>query len=91
MFGGQSAQKSGGGNDPLADNPLGKMFKDMLGGGAQPEPAREPPRAPSGAAKSPYDDVFGKMFESGREVQSGYQKNMESIFDQYLDGMKRNK
>jgi len=91
LFGGQSTPKSGSGTDPLADNPLGKMFKDMLGGGAQPEPAPEPARQPSGSSKSPYEDVFGKMFESGREIQSGYQKNMESIFDQYLDGMKRGK
>lgn len=77
---------------PYDDNPLGQIFREMLGGargGATPEPEPEPDRMPSGRTRNPYDDLFGQMFDSGREIQSGYQKNMDSIFDQYLQGMKR--
>ncbi|KGF68595.1 hypothetical protein LL06_15925 [Hoeflea sp. BAL378] len=99
MFGGGKArQPQPGAGTPFGDNPLGQIFQDMLGGamgGAQarqaPEPEQQPDpdRMPSGRKRNPYDDLFGKMFESGREVQQGYQKSMESIFDQYLQGMNR--
>lgn len=86
--------------NPFGDNPLGQIFQDMLGGamggGAarqSPEPQQQSTRETSAPDKAgnPYDDLFGKMFDSGREVQKGYQQNMESIFDQYLQGMKRPK
>lgn len=64
------------------NNPFGKMYEEMMGGGArQAEPAHEP-------AKGNYDDLFGEMFETGRKTQETYQKSVDSIFDQYLDGMK---
>ncbi|OCW57083.1 DUF937 domain-containing protein [Hoeflea olei] len=97
MFGGgQSASPQPRSGTPFDDNPLGKIFQDMFGGamgGADarkaPAPEPEPDRMPSGRARNPYDDLFGKMFEAGKDVQQGYQKNMESIFDQYLKGMNR--
>ena len=58
----------------------------MMGAGTsqpEPEPDPEPARKPN-----PYEEIFGQMFESGKEIQRGYQKDMESIFDQYLQGMK---
>src|SRR5690606_12550572 len=86
--------------DPFADNPLGKIFSDMLRGGRQAEeeePAprqttqRAQPRAnPSGRQRSPYDDLFGDMFEAGRKTRDDYEKNVGSIFDQFLQGMRRN-
>jgi hypothetical protein len=80
------------GQNPLGDNPWGKMLEEMMGGGrAQPQAREpEPQRNPSGRARTPYDDLFGKMFDSGAQVRDGYQKNMESIFDQYMSGMERN-
>jgi hypothetical protein len=80
--------------NPMTDNPLGRIFEEMMGGGrrqAEPEPQPEPqPRAnPSGRARTPYDDLFGDMFESGSKQRDDYQKNMESIFDKYLKGMDR--
>jgi hypothetical protein len=54
-----------------------------------PEEQPKPDKMPSGRDRNPYDDLFGQMFDSGREVQRGYQQNMESIFDQYLKGMNR--
>lgn len=71
--------------DP-ANNPFGRMFEEMMGGGQrreqQPEPARKP-------AKNSYEDLFGDMFETGRKQQEQYRKSVESIFDQYLEGMQR--
>jgi hypothetical protein len=81
--------------NPYGDNPLGKIFEEMLGGGrAQPEPqpqARQPqPQAnPSGRPRNPYDDLFGKMFETGSQQRDDYQKGVESIFDQFSKGMDR--
>lgn len=48
------------------------------------EAHREPERRPKG-----FDDLFGEMFETGRKTQNDYQRGMESIFDEFLDGMKR--
>ena len=99
MFGGATQRQTPqGGNTPFGDNPLGQIFQDMLGGAMgggqtrqapEPEQQPDPDRMPSGRKRNPYDDLFGQMFESGKEVQKGYQKNMESIFDQYLQGMNR--
>jgi len=80
---------------PYGDNPLGKIFEEMLGGGrAQPDPqpqARQPqPQAnPSGRPRNPYDDLFGKMFETGSQQRDDYQKGVESIFEQFSRGMDR--
>lgn len=99
MFGGGQPQRSqpraNQGANPFGDNPLGQIFQDMLGGamGAnqapEPETQPKPDKMPSGRNRNPYDDLFGQMFDSGKEVQKGYQQNMESIFDQYLKGMNR--
>ncbi len=97
MFGGGSSRqtpeptpRSANPFDP-SNNPFGKMFQDMLkgatGSSEEPiEPEAEPKRPP---AKSSYEDLFGDMFETGRKQQEQYQKSMESIFDQYMEGMKR--
>lgn len=86
MFGGAGKQQ---------DNPFGKMMEGMMGGmtggggsnplgnmfgGGQPEASAKP-------AANPYDDLFGKMFDTGRTVQKEHQKNMDGIFDQFLGGM----
>jgi hypothetical protein len=99
MFGGGAqAQAPQEKSNPFSDNPLGQIFQDMLGGAMgggltrqapEPEQQVDPDRMPSGRKRNPYDDLFGQMFESGREVQKGYQQNMETIFDQYLQGMNR--
>ncbi|WP_018688655.1 DUF937 domain-containing protein [Ahrensia kielensis] len=84
MFGGNQTQQQSAPNpmDP-ANNPFGKIFEDMMGGA---KPAPEP--APT---KNKYEDLFGDMFETGRKQQDQYQKSVESIFDQYIDGMNRHK
>lgn len=90
---------------PFGDNPLGKIFEEMMRGGqtsqqttrSRPEPTpdaqtRQKPQPrtnPSGRARTPYDDLFGDMFESGARTRESYQKNMESIFDQFLSGMEK--
>ncbi|WP_026479392.1 DUF937 domain-containing protein [Ahrensia sp. 13_GOM-1096m] len=84
MFGGNQTQQQSAPNpmDPT-NNPFGKIFEDMMGG---PKPAPEP--APT---KNKYEDLFGDMFETGRKQQDQYQKSVESIFDQYINGMNRHK
>ncbi|ANT50114.1 DUF937 domain-containing protein [Mesorhizobium amorphae] len=90
---------------PYGDNPLGKMFEEMLrqgGGGGfgmpggqpapqapQPRQAPQPQANPSGRPRNPFDDLFGKMFETGAQQRDDYQKGMESIFDQFKRGMDR--
>jgi hypothetical protein len=95
MFGGgQQPQQQQAPQSPYGDNPLGRIFEEMLGGGRQqaaPQPApRSAPKAnPSGRARTPYDDLFGDMFEAGAKTRDDTQKNMESVFDQFLQGMNR--
>lgn len=77
---------------PLNNNPLGRIFEEMLGAGTQkaaPKPDAAPKANPSGRARTPYDDLFGDMFESGAKTRDNYQQGMESIFDQFLQGMKK--
>ncbi|MGN6764433.1 MAG: DUF937 domain-containing protein, partial [Rhizobiaceae bacterium] len=92
MFGGAAGQAGSGGMGDMASNPWGKMLEDMLGGGqaGQPsQPSPEPQANPSGRPRSPYDDLFGKMFEAGSEVRDEHEKAMGSIFDQFMKGMDR--
>lgn len=86
--------------NPLGDNPWGKILEEMLGGGQQSGQARqrqaqapepEPQAQPSGQQRNPYDDIFGKMFETGRQQRDDYEKTMGSVFDQFLRGMDRNR
>ena len=87
--------------NPYGDNPLGKVLQDMFGGalpGGQPaqqpqarqqNQAPQPQTNPSGRPKNPFDDLFGKMFETGAQQRDEYQKGMETIFDQFRKGMDR--
>ena len=89
MMGGgrmQQPQRTQRTQNPMGNNPFGNMLEDFLGGsmGAQPRASREQYRAPERG-----EDMFGEMFETGRKVQDEYRRNVDSIFDQYLDGMKR--
>jgi hypothetical protein len=93
MFGGARREQPGPGAapDPF-DTPLGKIFRDATGGGPSPDTPdhdARPETMPSGRPRNPYDDLFGRMFDTGREVQADYQRGMESIFDTYLKGMDR--
>lgn len=95
MFGGGAAQQQQPRQAPAGpgDNPLGKIFEEMLRGGQarapEPEPQRQPDSNPSGRPRNPYDDLFGGMFEAGAKQRDDYQKGVESIFDQFRQGMDR--
>ncbi|PLP59358.1 hypothetical protein CYK37_12455 [Mesorhizobium loti] len=99
MFGGgaqqQAPQPQQQPQNPFGDNnPWGKILQDMLGGGQQqaPDPAsqrRAPEPEPNPSGRNPYDDIFGKMFETGRQQRDDYQQGVEGIFDQFLKGMDR--
>jgi len=70
-----------------------------FGGGGQPAPqqpqapqprqAPQPQANPSGRPKNPFDDLFGKMFETGAQQRDDYQKGVETIFDQFKRDMDR--
>lgn len=90
MFGGNSTKPARAPQSPYGDNPLGKIFEEMMrGGGQQQKAAPRKKSNPSGRARTPYDDLFGDMFEAGAKTRDDYQKGMESIFDQFLKGMNR--
>jgi hypothetical protein len=102
MFGGgaqqQSQRRPEQAQNPYGDNPLGKIFEEMLGGGQarnapEPEPRPQqkspPSESPGGQPHNPYDDLFGKMFETGAKQRDDYQKGVESIFEQFTKGMDR--
>lgn len=72
----------GGAQKGAQNNPLGQMMEGMFGGATQ---QKQPEAAPA----NPYDELFGKMFDTGRVVQDEYQKNVDNIFDQYLGGMNK--
>ena len=83
-----------------ADNPLGQILEQMLRPQSAPQTQYEPEEAPQPRKRSPepepragnpLEDIFGKMFETGRQTQDTYKKGVESIFDQYLQNMDRNR
>ncbi len=100
MFGGGAQQPQSQPQQtqsPYGDNPLGKIFEEMLRQvadsgmpGGQPAPqqaqAPQPQTNPSGRPRNPFDDLFGKMFETGAQQRDDYQKGMESIFDHVQAG-----
>ncbi|MET3596311.1 hypothetical protein ABID26_005729 [Mesorhizobium shonense] len=49
----------------------------------------QPQTNPSGRPRNPFDDIFGRMFETGAQQRDEYQRGMESIFDQFKRGMDR--
>ncbi|MDQ6435183.1 DUF937 domain-containing protein [Mesorhizobium sp. LHD-90] len=103
MLGGAQQQpQSRQAPNPMGDNPWGKILEEMMRGGqAQQVPQAEPQPAPrqrtgpqqrgnpGGQPKNPYDDIFGKMFETGAKQRDDYQKGVESIFEQFTKGMDR--
>ncbi|MER9840673.1 DUF937 domain-containing protein [Mesorhizobium australicum] len=114
MFGGaapqqpQSRPEPQPTQSPYGDNPLGKIFEEMLrqggggglgmpGGQPAPEPQAQPQQRqapqpqpnPSGRPRNPFDDIFGKMFQTGAQQRDEYQKGVETIFDQFKRDMDR--
>lgn len=71
------------------DNPLGKIFEDMLSGGAgnrKSQPPSQPDTPPQEGPSGGLGDLFGEMFDTGRQTQEKYQSELGSIFDQFLKG-----
>ncbi|QBK29541.1 DUF937 domain-containing protein [Roseitalea porphyridii] len=78
MFGGDAAAARPA-PEAMADNPWGRLFTEMMGGG----PSVTAPEKNGNA----YEELFGQMFETGRQTQDSYQRGIEDIFDSYLRGM----
>ncbi len=65
----------------FAGNPFMDMFEKMM--------APVSPKAPEEPAPAKhFTDMVNTMFDSGLEVQKNYQKNMDAIFDTYLQATK---
>ena len=78
---GAAAGARGGSGNPWADM-LTDMMSGMLGGSS--------PQAASSKAEPPRgEDVFGPMFDAGREIQDGYSRGMDRLIAGYLKGMDR--
>ncbi|MFB9984111.1 DUF937 domain-containing protein [Mesorhizobium kowhaii] len=93
------------GNNPLGkifEEMLRQGGGGGFGGGGQPAPqqpqapqqrqapqAPQPQANPSGRPRNPFDDLFGKMFETGAQQRDEYQKGVETIFDQFKRDMDR--
>lgn len=79
----------------LEGNPFGKMMEDwmrMVQPGATQDERQEVQREnPSGRPRTPWDDLFGDMFETGARQRDDYQKNMEAIVDRYLRDVARSR
>lgn len=68
-------------------NPMGRVFEEMLrqtGGNPERPQTRQEPAEPDKQREPGLEDLFGQMFEAGRKVQNDYQRQMESVFDQFL-------
>ena len=50
---------------------------------------QQPQTNPSGRPRNPFDDIFGKMFETGAQQRDEYEKNVGTIFDQFKRDMDR--
>lgn len=70
----------------------------LPGGQPAPQPQQRQPQQsapqqpqtnPSGRPRNPFDDIFGKMFETGAQQRDEYQKGVETIFDQFKRDMDR--
>lgn len=55
----------------------------------QQRQAPQPQANPSSRPRNPFDDLFGKMFETGAQQRDDYQKGVETIFDQFKRDMDR--
>jgi len=70
----------------------------LPGGQPAPQPQQRQPQQsapqqpqtnPSGRPRNPFDDIFGKMFETGAQQRDEYEKNVGTIFDQFKRDMDR--
>ncbi|UCI25652.1 DUF937 domain-containing protein [Mesorhizobium sp. B2-8-5] len=55
----------------------------------QPSAPQQPQTNPSGRPRNPFDDIFGKMFETGAQQRDEYEKSVGTIFDQFKRDMDR--
>lgn len=86
----QAEEKASGMPGGLEDMPFGRVFSDILGstlgyaGGTDTED-RFKKQAEAGKA------VFGDMIEPGRQMGEAYGKAVNTIFEQYLDGINKHR
>jgi len=72
-------------------NPWAEMFREMAAGAQSPGTGPERDEGGSGKSETPstpYDEFFGRMFDTGRQMQADYAKQMAALFDQFGKGAK---
>ncbi|MER9603752.1 DUF937 domain-containing protein [Mesorhizobium sp. M0243] len=79
--------RQGGGG--LGGIPGGQPAPQQPQAPPQQRQAPQPQANPSGRPTNPFDDLFGKMFETGAQQRDDYQKGVETIFDQFKRDMDR--
>ncbi|MCQ8871877.1 DUF937 domain-containing protein [Mesorhizobium sp. LMG17149] len=79
--------RQGGGG--LGGIPGGQPAPQQPQAPPQQRQAPQPQADPSGRPKNPFDDLFGKMFETGAQQRDDYQRGVETIFDQFKRDMDR--
>lgn len=77
--------------NPFAANPWAETFQKMASaaqpfGHVQDRPKNSPEEAE--AASNLHEEFFGRMFETGRQMQADYSRQMSALFDQYGKGPK---
>ena len=87
----QAAQDFFGGRkeapaNPFTDNPFAKAFQDMMAGMAG-QPAAEKPSAPEASPADSLKSLVNTMFDTGLEMQTDSQRNIETIFETMRGGV----
>ncbi len=85
--GGSAAKRGSGGGD----NPLGKMFEDMLAGREKPGGLRTPQRRRQTVEEENFDDIFDdgpapRSTRSRHQADSGGGDVLGDMLDKFLDG-----
>ncbi|HEV7253752.1 MAG TPA: DUF937 domain-containing protein [Mesorhizobium sp.] len=90
MFGNRDAAQPSP-SPSATENPWEKMWRDWASGGQPPRQSAQPRQEAGERPSNPYDELFGQMFETGRQTRDDYQRGVQNIFDQFLKGMERHR
>lgn len=76
-------------SNPMQDNPFGRMMEDFWRGAMPDKATTAPPSEELKDTPKSGEQIFGDMFEAGRNFQEEYKKSVDNIFERYLEGMRK--